>query len=205
MNAVEQLCGTCIHLDKGEIKNSSRDVRSLIRQYLFSQSSSDNKSKWKNNGKQFINPWFVPSSIYIGNENGEELEVPVKNDDDIWVHIEGDLKENDPALTLGYAIYSEDGNLLFWSYYTDENERNWLKLKIGKNHLQSKIPKRYLNEGIYRIEFISSLHFRQWIHEPGKNTPVIFLPIKGGLSDSPYWMAKRPGLLAPVMYWENKT
>lgn len=202
MNAIEQLCGCCIRLEKGHIENSSRDVQSLIRQYLFSQSSIDNESKWKNEGTEFINPWFIPSSLYIGNEIGEKIPMPVKNNEDMWIHIEGCLREKDPALTLGYAIYSEDGNLLFWSYLTDENENNWSKLKIGKNHLQSKIPKRFFNEGVYRIEFISSLHFRQWLCEPGKNTPVIFLTIKGGLSDSSYWIAKRPGLLAPVMDWE---
>jgi lipopolysaccharide transport system ATP-binding protein len=203
MNAVEQLCSTCIHLEKGEIKNYSRDIRSAVRQYLFDQSSSDSASEWINEGNQFINPWFVPSSFYIGNELGEKIPMPVRNDDDVWIHIEGYLKENDPALTVGYAIYSEDGNLLFWSYQTDENESYRPKLKIGINHLQSKIPKRFLNEGIYRIEFISSLYFRQWICEPGKNTPVIFLLLNGGLSDSSYWTAKRPGLLAPVMNWKN--
>jgi lipopolysaccharide transport system ATP-binding protein len=25
--------------------------------------------------------------------------------------------------------------------------------------------------------------------------------VQGGLSDSPYWMVKRPGLLAPVLDW----
>lgn len=202
MNAVEQLCGSCIRLGKGHIENYSRDVKSVIKDYLVSQSSINCESKWENKGSEFINSWFIPSSFYIGNESGEIITMPVKNDDDMWIHIEGNLKEKDPALTLGYAIYSEDGNLLFWSYLTDENENNLSKLKIGKNHLQSRIPKRFFNEGIYRIEFISSLHFRQWLCEPGKNTPVIFLTIQGGLSDSSYWIAKRPGLLAPVMDWE---
>jgi lipopolysaccharide transport system ATP-binding protein len=202
MNAVEQLCGTCIQLEKGHIIQYSQDVRSVIRQYLLSQSAINNESKWENKYNEYMNRWFVPLLFYIGDKNGEKLVMPVKNNDEMWVYIEGELKENDPALTLGYAIYSEDGNLLYWSYLTDENEDNWSKLKIGKNQLKSKIPKRFLNEGTYRIEFISSLHFRQWICEPGKNTPVIFLTIKGGLSDSSYWIAKRPGLLAPVMNWE---
>jgi lipopolysaccharide transport system ATP-binding protein len=48
---------------------------------------------------------------------------------------------------------------------------------------------------------ISSLHFRKWLAEPGKSAPSIYLTVQGGLSDSPYWMIKRPGLLAPVMEW----
>jgi len=65
----------------------------------------------------------------------------------------------------------------------------------------SKIPKRFFNEGLYRIELMVSLHFISWICEPGKNSPNIFLNIKGGLSDSAYWIAKRPGLLAPIIEW----
>lgn len=202
LNAVEKLCGSCIYLEKGHIEIYSRDVSSIIRQYLYSQSSIANESKWENMGNEFINPWFIPAALYIGNEYGEKILMPVKNNEDMWIHIEGELKEKDPALTIGYAIYSEDGNLLFWSYQIDEDENNLSKLKVGKNHLKSKIPKRFFNEGVYRIEFISSLHFRQWICEPGKNTPTIFLTIQGGLSDSPFWMAKRPGLMAPVMSWE---
>jgi len=174
----------------------------VIRQYILNQSAINNESKWENKHHEFTNPWFVPLLFYMGDKNGEKLVMPVKNNDEMWIHLVGELKENDPALTLGYAIYSDDGNLLYWSYLTDENEDNWSKLKTGKNQLKSKIPKRFLNEGTYRVEFISSLHFRQWICEPGKNTPVIFLTIKGGLSDSSYWIAKRPGLLAPVMSWE---
>jgi hypothetical protein len=34
------------------------------------------------------------------------------------------------------------------------------------------------------------------------NTAGIFLTIHGDLSDSPYWMFKRPGIIAPVIGWE---
>ncbi len=201
MNAVEQLCDVCIQLEEGYITQHSQDVRSTIRQYLLSQSTINTESKWENKTSEFMNPWFIPISFYIGGKNGEKLVMPVKNNDEMWIHIEGELKESDPALTLGYAIYSDGGNLLYWSYLTDENEIKGSELKVGKNHLKCRVPKRFLNEVTYRIEFISSLHFRQWICEPGKNTPAIFLTIKGGLSDSSYWIAKRPGLLAPVMEW----
>jgi len=200
MNAVEQLCRLCIQLDKGQIIDSSRDVQSVINQYLFDQFTIS-EAKWENTGNEFINPSFIPKGIYIGNESGEKIRMPVKNNDDVWIHVIGEIKERDPSLTIGYCIYNEGGNLLYWSYHTDRNEISNQDLIIGENHLKSKIPKRYLNEGTYRIEFIGGLHFREWICEPGKNAPVIFLTIKGGLSDSPYWIAKRPGLFAPVMEW----
>jgi lipopolysaccharide transport system ATP-binding protein len=59
-----------------------------------------------------------------------------------------------------------------------------------------------LNEGEYRLELNLSLHFRDWFCQPGVNAPAIALMIQGGLSNSPYWMIRRPGLLAPVFQWE---
>jgi lipopolysaccharide transport system ATP-binding protein len=60
-----------------------------------------------------------------------------------------------------------------------------------------------LNEGSYRLELLASLYFRKWLLEPGGNTPCVVFSIKGGLSDSPYWDRKRPGLLGPVLAWET--
>ena len=41
----------------------------------------------------------------------------------------------------------------------------------------------------------------KWLLGPEGNAPQVSLQIQGGLSDSPNWMAKRPGLLAPVQSW----
>ena len=61
-----------------------------------------------------------------------------------------------------------------------------------------------LNEGMYRVELMGSLHFRQWLFEPGVRAPAVTLVVRGGLSDSPYWMARRPGLVAPVIDWSAR-
>jgi len=50
---------------------------------------------------------------------------------------------------------------------------------------------------------IPILYNRQWMYEPNVNSPSIYLNIQGGLSDSPYWMTKRPGILAPIFNWES--
>jgi lipopolysaccharide transport system ATP-binding protein len=51
------------------------------------------------------------------------------------------------------------------------------------------------------VELLASLHCRKWLLEPGVNAPSLFLRIQGGLSDSPLWMARRPGLFGPVFRW----
>jgi lipopolysaccharide transport system ATP-binding protein len=189
-------------LESGKLKIISDDIKKVITKYLFDESKKIEISNWKNAGKDFFSPYFTPLRFYLSDELGNILQTSVSNSDEMYIVIQGEIQIFDPSLTLGYAIYSEDGSMLFWSYQTDINEEAWPKLQQGFNCIRSQIPKRFLNQGIYRIEFISSLHFRQWLCQPGKNTPTIFLTIHGGLSDSPYWMVKRPGLLAPVLKWE---
>lgn len=201
MNAVESLCTSVLQLDRGTLKYLGKDIKKTIKNYLFTGNAEDNPNEWINSEKEFANNWFYPIRFGITNEVGEIYNSPISNDSEIWVHIEAEIEELDPALTIGYAIYSDEGYLLYWSYQTDEIPDKCPKLKKGINTLRSKIPERFLNEGIYKIELIGSLHFRQWLLEPNVKAPSIYLTIQGGLSDSPFWMVRRPGTLAPVMSW----
>jgi lipopolysaccharide transport system ATP-binding protein len=202
MNAIEQLCNSCILLESGKIKLYDSNVKNVTKNYLFDKSGKGYSFEWINVGKNFNSPYFIPNKFYVSDKLGNVLHTSINNLEEAYVVIEGEIKQTDPALTIGYAIYSEDGSLLYWSYHTDENEEAWPKLQAGYNCIRSQIPKRLLNQGNYRLEFISSLHNREWICKPGINTPIIFLTVQGGLSDSPYWMIQRPGLLAPVLKWE---
>ena len=199
MNAIEQLCGSCMMLENGTIKRYGYEVRDMVREYLFGAEDSFKTSEWVNSRDELENPWFKPLHFYLGDEEGNNAVMPIRNGSDTYLYITGEVKQLDPALTIGYAIYCEDGTLLYWSYQTDGPEENWIKMSKGINVLRSKIPKSLLNEGTYRIECIGRLHSRQWLFEPGRNAPPIFLTIQGGLSDSPYWMSRRPGILAPIM------
>lgn len=202
MNAIEQLCKSCILLESGKLQIFSDDVKSISKKYLFGESKKSKMSEWRNTGKEFIFPYFKPLQFYLSDKTGNILQNSANNSAETYVVIKGEIQILDPSLTIGYAIYSEDGILLYWSYQTDVNEEAWPKLQPGFNCIKSQIPQRLLNQGTYRIEFISSLHFRQWLCQPGVNTPTIFLTIQGGLSDSPYWMVKRAGLLAPALKWD---
>lgn len=202
MNAINQLCKSAMFLDRGEIRRFSADVREVTRKYSSVTDEGRTPAKWQSSGNEFANPWFKPLRFQITDEQGNELVMPVHNDQEIWVTLEAEIAELDPALTIGYAIYSEDGTPLYWSYQTDDSEPNWPRLEKGVCTLRSKIPRRLLNEGDYRLDLLGGLHFRKWLFEPGKNVPSISLQIRGGLSDSPYWMARRPGVLAPALRWE---
>lgn len=205
MGVIEQLCSSCMLLDKGALVTYSENTRQVINQYLFNHEERHNNSVWVNTGHSYKNPFFIPLRFYCTDMENNLINISIGNDQDITVNIEIDLLKQDPDLLLGYALYSEDGTLLYWTYHKDQPEVHWPEMKEGRCRLKSTIPRRYLNEGGYRIELMASTHFRQWFCEPGNGAPCIYLTINGGLSDSPYWMIKRPGLLAPEIRWFSET
>ncbi len=202
MNAIEQLCNRCLLIKNGNLKIDSKDVRKVTSAYLFGEKLEKDSSEWINNGKnEYKNEWIVPTRFFITNSDSSKLSIPISNNNDIWLNIEIEIKEFDLALMIGYALYNEKNDLLYFSCYTDVEEKFWPNLDEGKYHFKTKIPKRFLNEGKYRVELIACLYKRFWIFEPGINCPTINIIIQGGLSDSPYWREKRPGILAPACEW----
>jgi lipopolysaccharide transport system ATP-binding protein len=209
LNAVEELCGRCILLENGHIAADSKNVRSVLHQYLSEGLTQSETSIWKSSelGEQTVtayqNPYITPISFAVVDRDGHPLRMPVSNTTEMWVEMEFQLNALDPALNIGYALYDDENRLLYWSNHNDQAETSWPALNLGLNILLGQIPGRVLNEGKYRLEMIAGLYFRQWLLQPGFDVPSITLEIQGGLSDSPFWMAKRPGILAPVLQWRS--
>lgn len=203
LSAVRRICRLALLLERGRV-SAYDEVDPVARRYLFT-GAADASARWTNIGDEFDNPWFVPLSIAVTDGNGKPLEMPVNNDAELWFEIEARVDRLDPALTIGYAIYAEDGTLLYWSYQTDGDDKHWPQLPRGLAMLRGRIPSRMLNEGTYRLELIGGLHFREWLFKPGEHAPHLCLTIEGGLSESPLWTTRRPGLLAPVVEWKLVT
>jgi lipopolysaccharide transport system ATP-binding protein len=204
MNAIDQLCDSAILLNNGSIIEKSNITSYVINRYINGNDNSLAKSEWANQDNSFNDENFKPLRFMLHDSEGKVVTQPTSNNDDTYVIIEGDVKELNKSLCVGYAIFNENNDLLYWSYFTDCEQEKWIHINKGYNILRSKLPKRLLNQGVYRLELLISLHFIRWIIEPQKNSPCIFFTIQGGLSDSPYWMVKRPGILAPVLDWEHE-
>lgn len=202
MNTIEQLCTRALLFDKGILISNNQNVRGVVVKYLFGNSNGNLISEWVNSGQQYINPYFKPLRFFFVDEYGYKKPLPMKNDETVWLQIDCEINLIDSGLQVGYGIYSDDGHLLYRSYSTDAPERKWPKLKLGRNILRVKIPPRLLNEGSYQIELLSTLYNREWILQPGQNTPNIWMSIQGGLSNSPLWVNKRAGFLAPELEWQ---
>jgi lipopolysaccharide transport system ATP-binding protein len=201
-SAIERLCSKIVLLANGRMQVNSQEVRQVLSDYLSVNNADGGAGSWQNIRNEFQNPWFRPISFCLTDKQGNSMPPRIRNDADVWIEVKAQITERDPALTVGYAIYSDNGTLLYWSYQTDEEPTHWPLLPLGACKLRSRLPRRLLNEGHYRLELIGGLHMRQWLFQPGNNCPAFNLSVTGGLSDSPLWMSGRPGLLAPVLRWE---
>lgn len=200
MNAIEQMCRSVILLEKGKLIAHKENKRELILKYF--ERNKNLEMKWINTDNNFNNMYFQPNKMYFVDKYDKDINTEIRNDEDTWICIEGIVKQRDEALTIGYAVYDDNGHALYWSYQTDIEEEKWVELDSGMWKLKSKIPKRLFNEGTYRFELIGGLHYREWLFQPNVNAPYVFLTISGGLSDSPYWHSRREGIIAPVIPWK---
>jgi lipopolysaccharide transport system ATP-binding protein len=204
MNFIDTLCSKVIRLEKGRVVENMVDAHTAIVSYL-GLGGSEGASLWVNPGDSYFNPEFMPTRFAITNEDGSVATMPVPKDEKVFVEIEGNVDEIDRAMTLGYALYDGDGRLLYWTYQTDTHESAWPKMVKGKNKLRSAIPLLLLNEGTYSLRLMCSIHFKKWLVDPEVDSPRVTLVIQGGLSPSVYWVAKRPGIVAPLIEWKSIT
>ena len=194
---ITYLCSHAMILDSGQKVCHSTRVKEVISTYL---GGATQKRMWENVNNHHYSGGLTPLRMAIVDSFNNVISGDLPNDIDAWIEIDIEIYEMDSGLTVGYALLTEEGETLYWSYQTDQEEHLWPRLGYGKKTLRSKFPQRFLNEGRYRIEFIASIYYKSWIIAPGKG-PSISFEIKGGLSNSPMWQLRRPGLLAPVLPW----
>jgi lipopolysaccharide transport system ATP-binding protein len=195
MNAIQELCSDCIWLEQGRLVQRGAP-RAVVASYLGSGMSN---TDWVAPAGQSAvqNPYFNPTRFSLVDADLQPLTKAVRADETVGVLIEGDVRQPNVALTVGFAVYAVDGGLLFWSLHADTPVEEWPPIHPGHNRLLAWLPPHLLNEGSYRIELHLSLHFQEWLSQPGVNAPSLSLEVRGGLSQSPYWIMARPGMLAP--------
>ena len=203
MNSVQTLCKRAIWLEHGRIRAAGSDVRHITLEYL-SRGVDYGLAEWISDSKNSNNEALVvPRAMRLFDRRGHVVKRPVPSEGELTLELQVEVREVDPALAIGYGLYTEDGQPLWYSYQTDEAFDRWPKLEKGLIRLHSTLPARLLNEGRYRLEYICCLHKRSWLAEPGANVASICFEIQGGLSDSPFWMQARGGIFAPVMRWRR--
>jgi lipopolysaccharide transport system ATP-binding protein len=188
-------------LENGSNREISFDVKKEITKYLRGENPNELSSIYLNNTQNHIN--FKLESFYLSDEIGNNVENIQDNSLQKYLCIKYNCEVVDPSLEISIFIYDEENNLIFTSSSTDTDRNLWPLSKIGKNLIVCEIPQRLLNEGKYKVQLFASLYRKEWIIDPGKLDISIYFEIKGGLSNSPHWISKRDGLIAPVLVWKK--
>ena len=83
---------------------------------------------------------------------GAVVTKPMPNDKELTLEIEFDLELLDPAFNIGFVLFTEGGEFIWWSYHTDGEPTAWPRLQAGRNYLRTRLPKRLLDQGQYRAD-----------------------------------------------------
>ena len=203
MNAVDQLCSRVIRINGGAVVEDSRDAYAVTTRYLFGEEGTSTlKADWQPPADQPLETeYFSLRRFRLRDGGGRTINRPIRNDEQAVAEIALDIKKTHPGLNFGYSLVNESGVRVYWALTTDEKPEFWPKLDCGRVTLTSVVPKRFLNQGLFRAELFASIHNEVWFSQPGATQYAVFLRIAGGLSDSPYWTAPRLGTVAPVLRW----
>jgi len=203
MNAIDQLCNRVIWINGGAVIEDSRDAYAVTTRYLFGEEgASALKAEWRPPADPPLETeYFALRSFRIRDAAGQTITRPIRNDEQAVAEIALDIRKTHRGLNFGYSIVNESGARVYWTLTTDENPEFWPKLECGPVTLASAVPKRFLNQGLFRVELLAGIHNQAWFSLPGSTPYAVFLRIAGGLSDSPYWTNPRLGAVAPVLRW----
>jgi lipopolysaccharide transport system ATP-binding protein len=205
MNAVENICTRGVLMKQGQLVREGSDVREIVRHYIAEHAQMASGASWENPGDAWKNDYFRVDRFYLTDPNGDVITHPVANDTPVTVVIEGEVLKPDSSLQIGYGLFTDEMDLLYISTNLDQPEATWTELQRGSVRLTSRIPARLINEGEYRVGLFLSLYRRKWFCEPGVKGPTVAFEIRGGLSDSPCLVTRRPGYFAPVLGWDVRT
>lgn len=204
LNAIRGLCNRAIYLRDGTLIQDSRDVHSVVGAYLTEQSSSSRLS-WENSFENPIeNSYFRPLRFLLKDEQGGVIERAIASDENITVRIELDVFSSHPDLAIGYAITDEMGDIIYWSYTTDD-ANNIAVLNSGPQTIESQIPSNLLNDGDYVFTLISGVMNEKSLFSLTESPIRFSLEVSGNKNRSPYWQGRRQTSVAPIIPWEIKS
>jgi lipopolysaccharide transport system ATP-binding protein len=201
MSAIDQLCGRVIWLDHGRLVEDSTDTHAVTSRYLFGNEKQPKAAEWRASSEQRVeNEYFSLHWFRVRDAAGDTIDAPIRNDGTAIVEIGLSVRKPDPALTFGYALTNEAGVCVYWSSTEDAGNRHRPQLSEGNIVLTSALPQGLMNQGLFRLDFMSAIRSREWLVNPNETRSSVFLRISG-LEESQYLRNNWPGVLAPALRW----
>lgn len=201
VSAMRTLCTRGILLDRGRLVLDG-DIETIVQAYLAGNKAAESSgAEWRNDGNQYPDPFFKPLRLSVSSTEEMGDAVAFHHGSEICVEIEGAIEEEDDGLLVGIMLTTPEGAEVFRSMHRDSPDLAERRLETGSHKWKVVLPARLLNEGDYRVEMIAMINGQREILAPGKGNPSLPIAIHGGFGRTPFWMQRRPGLLAPELDW----
>jgi lipopolysaccharide transport system ATP-binding protein len=201
MQSVRSLCERAILLEHGRrIDDGPTDA--IVRSYLASIEPADTG----------VRGWEDPATR-PGNDDCKLVRVRVMDDvgdpgasffssQRISVGVDLELSTPDPGLVIAVDVVAADGTTVFRSYSTDDDDGPRLGRRTGPLAVRCPIPSEFLNAGRYLVNV--RVHVRGIdgiINEPA----LLRFDVTADHGASYYIDSHhaRPGVVAPVLTWEE--
>ena len=207
MGAVLQLCNRVICLDNGRMILDTPDVNEGVEKYMNLSQLQTTDAEWRNVGGNFENDYFTPTRFGVYNADGEINLSSVKQDDELYVEIEGIIKKPEKGLGVGYTLFTQEGTLLYRTFQADQDDTpGELPTLEGRVTLRGRLPLEVLNVGQFRVDLSVAMNNAMWIIPPAiRGNPSVSFTVEPHLdSSSPYRTMKKPGPMMINSKWTFK-
>lgn len=203
MATVDQLCRRVLWLDRGHLVDDSTDTRAVTSRYLFSD-EAQSAAEWRPSAHERpASDYFALNWFRVCDHAGRTIDAPVRNDVDATVEIGLSILKPHPNLTFGYALTNEAGVCVYWTSTHDAGHRHCPRIGAGNVVLTCALPRSLLNQGMFRLDFMSAIHAQEWLVHPNQTRTSVFLRVSG-LDETQHLRNTWPGVIAPVLRWSSR-
>ncbi|MBR1656850.1 MAG: ABC transporter ATP-binding protein [Synergistaceae bacterium] len=207
MGAVLQLCNRVICLDNGRMILDTPDVNEGVEKYMNLSQLQTTDAEWRNPGGKFENDYFTPLRFGVYNADGEINLASVKQDDELFVEIEGIVKKPEQGLGVGYSLHTQEGSVIYRTYQADQTDTpDEIPVLSGHVTLRGRIPLEVLNTGQMRLDLSVIVNNASWIVAPeSRGNPSVSFTLEPHMnSSSPYRTMRKPGPMMINSKWTLK-
>ena len=199
-NAVETLCSSAMVLHCGTLQQPLCSPSDAIRFYRSALSKRSGSEGGKLNSPRQFSPSFTLLSFRGISADGASGGISVYCPEVIKMEIQFEYTE--PGnLTLGVAIFGDDGTHIATSWSVDGEQDAWPPIRVGVSRMVVNLSTACLRQGKYTISLTACVHGTSVIIPESLESPSILVEVIGFPSTSPYFTSNRQGVVHLQTTW----
>jgi lipopolysaccharide transport system ATP-binding protein len=206
MPMIQQLCDYCVLLDSGRMVKMGA-TREVVADYMSASLTTGRPTSltFTDEDARSVKgaPYFRLRRMALTDAEGEPVGPIIDAScSEIYFLLEGFVEKESEILNVGFMLFDEMNTSLMMSFHTDQPPERWPQMKPGPVTLRARLDVSGLNQGGYRLDLVAALHCDRMLYTTEDGISVHF-EVVGNRGNSPYWVKRRPTVLAPFVPWER--